>query len=115
MVNKSKLRHGLEWISGNTKITIQLKNNDTHMDVVILPDYPKEKDRVVLYLRFHGDHTVEVQDLHGNGISSGYQKCGYGKQIGNIGIQAVYAFYEFSFGDSVARDIMLIGETIPGR
>ncbi|MEW8458382.1 MAG: hypothetical protein AB2710_20005 [Candidatus Thiodiazotropha sp.] len=77
------------------------------------PDYPKETDRIVLYIRFHGENTAEVQDLHGNGKSSGYQKCGYGKQIFNVGIQALYSRYEISFGDPLGKEIEVKGETSP--
>ena len=107
MITKEQLQHGLEWISGKTKISVD-KSSD-YIDVKLYPNYPKQT-KISLFLKIESDEKVQVIDLVGNGYNSGYQCGGYGRLIFNIGIQALYTYYGMPMNDPLAKKIHVYGE-----
>lgn len=106
MITKEQLREGIEWISGKTRITVDFDGN--YLDVILYPNYPNTQTHISLFLGING-HRVKVTDLVGNGHGSGLQGKGYGTQIFNVGIQALYALFGFQLGTESAKDISLSG------
>lgn len=106
-MTREDLQHGLEWVSGKTKITVQYSGG--YLDVFLYPDYPNEQRSICLYLGIIGNR-VSVTDLVGNGYQSGFQSDGYGTLIFNIGIQALYAFFGVKPSDQEAKEIRVTGK-----
>lgn len=111
MFTKEQLSHGIEWISGKTKITATYTEGfiGGNLEVILFPDYPNTQS-IFLYLELDSEDNVTVTDLIGNGYFSNYQSCGYGTLIFSIGVQVIYSYFGMASGDKAAKEIILTGK-----
>ncbi len=108
MFTLDDLRHGLEWIEGKTKITVDY--DGSYLDIVLYPDYPNEKRNITLFIGVNEvSGKVRITDLVGNGYSTGYQNHGYGILIFNIGIQALHILFNTELGAATTKTITITG------
>ncbi|MFA0809310.1 hypothetical protein [Microbulbifer epialgicus] len=108
MAIKKYLEAGLEWISGKSRITVVFNGN--FIIIRVYPDYPSDQHEVSLFLKiYEHEKSVKVVDLVGNGYGSGLQEGGYGALIFNLGLQAIYSFFEVKYGSDEATSIRVHG------
>lgn len=77
MLTSKELDKGLEWISGKTRIIINC--HDKYLDLILYPNYPVEKTRIVLYLIIDVyRNEINICDFFDPKFNIKYQKRGFG-------------------------------------